>query len=135
MHHYSAEWLASELAGYDRDDGVKAPLAHQGSLSRNGHHRHGKEFDDKEKICEPGKPGASGLLELIGLSMVSRTLRNALARDEMWEPYLSRLEKRFPKCCLGDRLHLQRDYSTGYEDHVYIEKVIPDEFLVRRRKV
>jgi hypothetical protein len=77
------------LAGYDHDDGVKSGF---------------RSVFEPEIICQPGTAGAGGLLELIRLSATSRTLRDALLTDELWEPYLSRLEDRFPRFSLGSGL-------------------------------
>jgi len=36
-----------------------------------------------EALCEPGTPGAAGLLELIRLSATNKTLRETLSTDEV----------------------------------------------------
>jgi len=54
----------------------------------------------------PAEPGTAGLLELIALSATCRALRAMLtAADDVWAPFLARLEVR-PARCLNIARHV-----------------------------
>jgi hypothetical protein len=68
----TADWLASELAGYERDDSVRpSPRSSAGKRA-------------EEVVLPHGTPGVAGFLELLRLSATSKKLRATLAGDGTW---------------------------------------------------